>query len=231
VKKLSFVIPSYNSAWTLAHAVESCQKQTYANVEIVVVDDGSTDSTPKLMAHLSTDKRIKYVRLDKNVGRSEARNLGNQKATGDYIAVLDADDLAYPDRARLTVEKLKRADMVYGSADQMDLLGNKGGLYQADVFNRDRAVKEKTNRIVHSTLAYTRDIAQRFKYRGDDISKLGIDDWAFELEVAFSGATIDHIHQPIAAYRENPVGISKTRDEKEVERVKDAFLGGFLTRA
>lgn len=228
MKKVSFVIPSYQSACWLAHAVESCRKQTYANVEIVVVDDASTDTTPQLMEFLSSkDKRINYIRLPKNVGRSEARNIGNKAATGDYLLVLDADDLAYPDRAKLTAEKLRHADVMYGSAEQMDILGNKGGIYQADVFNRERAVKEKLNRIVHSTLAYRKEIAEKFKYLGE-MSALGLDDWAFELELAFSGARFDFTPEVIGAYRENPAGISKTRDPKAVEAAKDAFLRGFL---
>lgn len=230
MKRVSFVIPFYNDHW-VTHAIESAQKQSYADVEIVVVDDGSTDLTHLGVEHMAkSDKRIKFIRLPKNVGRSEARNLGNKEATGDFILVLDSDDIAYPDRARLTVEKLKRADMTYGSADQMDILGNRGALYQADVFNREKAVKEKVNRMVHSTLAYRKEIAERFRYRDGDISKIGIDDWAFELEVAFSGATIDHMPQAVGAYRENENGISKTRDPHEVERVKDAFLGGFLAK-
>ena len=230
--KASFVIPSYNNAWLLAHAIESAQKQSYANVEIVVVDDGSTDSTPVLMDYLTKkDKRIKYVRLDKNVGRSEARNIGNKAATGDFLFVLDADDIAYPDRVKLTMEKLKKADMVYGSAEQMDFLGNKGATYHADVFNKDRAVKERLNRIVHSSLAYRKELAIKFPYRGGEISDIGLDDWAFELEAAFSGAKMDHVHQVITGYRENPAGISKTRDPKRVEVVKAAFLDGFMVKA
>jgi glycosyltransferase involved in cell wall biosynthesis len=231
VKRVSFVIPYFNDHW-VTHAIESAQKQTYGNVEIVVVDDGSTDQTWRGVSYMAeSDKRIKFVRLAENVGRSEARNIGNAAASGDIICVLDADDCAYPDRAKLTVEKMKKADVVYGSADQMDLLGNKGGLYQADVFNLSNALREKQNKIVHSTMAYSKDLATRFKYRGGDISRLGIDDWCFQLELAQSGARFEHIHQPIGAYRENPSGISKTRDPKEVARVKDAFLEGFLVKA
>lgn len=230
MKKLSFVVP-YHNDFRAPCAVASALKQSYANVEVVVVDDGSTDKTHLGIEHMAkSDKRIKFVRLPKNVGRSEARNIGNKEATGDFIAVLDSDDLALPERARLTVEKFKNADVVYGSAEQMDIIGNKGGIYHADVFNRDRAVKEKLNRIVHSTMAYTKDIANRFKYRDGEISKLGLDDWAFQLEVAFSGARFQHIPVVISSYLENPSGISKTRDPKAVAAAKDAFLEGFLTK-
>lgn len=222
--KVSFVIPSYNSAAWLPHAIESCRKQTYLNIEIIVIDDGSTDSTPKLMEFYETDKRVKYFRLEKNVGRSEARNYGNQKATGEYICVLDADDVASPDRARLTADKLKKADFVHGSAEYMDILGGKIGEHTADVFKLDKAIKEGVNRIVHSTCGYRKAVADKIDYRGGDISALGLDDWAFQLEAASLEFRFDHIQQPIAAIREVGTSITATRDRQKVVEEKKKFI-------
>lgn len=221
--RLSFVIPSFNSAAWLPHAIESCRRQNYLNIEIVVVDDGSTDSTPKLMEFYATDKRVKYYRLEKNAGRSEARNFGNLHATGEYICVLDADDISSPDRAKLTVAKLKDVDFVHGSAEFMDILGVKADEHIADVFKFDKAVKEGVNRMVHSTCAYRRSVAENVKYRAGELSDLGLDDWAFQLEVASMGYKIDHIPQVIAAVREVGNSITKTRDREKVIAAKQAF--------
>lgn len=230
--KLSFVIPSYNCATWLAHAVESCQKQSYADIEIVVVDDASTDSTQKLMSFLrEKDKRIKYMRNPTNLGRSASRNFGNKMASGDFIAVLDADDIAYPDRARLTVDKLKKVDFVCGSCDYIDAVGNKLGTHIADVFNLDRALKEGMNRMVHSTCAYRKDLALKIPYRSGEFAELGLDDWAFQLEVALFGAKIDHIAPVIGAYRELQTAISKTRDREKVIALKKGFTEGIKVPA
>ncbi len=221
----SFVIPAYNSAAFLTHAIESAQKQTYPNIEIVVVDDGSTDSTEKVMRFLvEKDARISYIKLPKNMGRSEARNIGNKAARGEFILVLDADDIAYPDRARLTVEKLRKCDFVNGAAQEIDVIGNLLGVYRAEVFNKERALREKVNRMVHSTCAYRKEIALKFPYRSGEPSKLGLDDWAFQLEVALSGAKMDVISVEIGAYRDLNTGVSKTRDHKAVEAFKTAFI-------
>ena len=222
--KASFVIPSYNSAAWLVHSVKSAQKQTYANLEIVVVDDGSTDSTENIMKFVAEkDARIKYIRLQKNVGRSEARNIANKEASGDIILVLDADDIAYPDRAALSAKALAHADFVHGSADVIDAIGTKLGVYRADVFNKEKAVKEGVNRIVHSTCAYRKELADKIPYLGGDAAKLGLDDWAFQLEVAFSGAKMNHIENVIGAYRDIETGISKTRDQGLVVAFKRKF--------
>ncbi len=223
--KCTFVIPTYNSAAWLTHAVESAQKQDYANLEIVVVDDGSTDSTEKVMRFLAeNDARIAYIRLPKNMGRSEARNIGNKAATGEIILVLDADDIAYPERAKLTVAAMKKADFVNGACDEIDAIGNVLGVYRAEVFNKDKALKEKVNRMVHSSCAYRKELAMKFPYKSGEPSRLGLDDWAFQLEVALSGARMDIIPTVVGAYRLIGSGVSKTRDQKEVDAYKAAFI-------
>ncbi len=229
--KASFVIPSYNCAAWLAHAIVSAQKQSYPLIEIVVVDDCSTDSTRQLLDYVAPrDRRIKVIRNEKNLGRSASRNIGNAAATGDVILVLDADDLAYPDRAKLTIEKMKNADFIYGSCDVIDCMGNRTGVNDADVFNKERALTDKLNFITHSSCAYTKAIAERYKYRDGEISELGIDDWAFQLEACLAEKT-DFIPAIVGAYRETSTGISFTRDQKKVLAAKDAFLNSLKVPA
>ncbi len=222
----SFVIPSFNSAAWLSHAIISARKQDYSDLEIIVVDDASTDSTQKLMEFVApNDTRIKYVRLEKNVGRSEARNIGNRLATGKFIMVLDADDIAYPDRAKLTAAKIKSgADFVHGSCDYIDAIGSMLGKHIADVFSLDKAVAEKVNRIVHSTSAYTKDVAMRYPYKDGEAARLGLDDWCMQLETAMGGAKFEHITQIVGAYRDIETGVSRRRDPAQVEAFKAAYL-------
>lgn len=224
--KVSFVIPAHQSAAWLPHAAESAQKQTYPDTEIIVVDDCSTDSTPKYLEWLQKkDKRVKVIRNERNMGRSASRNIGNAAATGDIILVLDADDLATPQRAKLTVEKIKKgADFVYGSADVIDALGFKLAFVQADAFNYKKALETKRNGIVHSSVGYTKEFSKRFPYADGEISKLGIDDWHQQIRAAASGAKIDFSPSVLAVYRHLQGSISNSRDEKEVQRVKDEFL-------
>jgi glycosyltransferase involved in cell wall biosynthesis len=89
--KVSVVIPSYNSARFVGEAIESVLAQTYVDLEIIVVDDGSTDDTHDVVARF-TDPRVRYVYQD-NRERSAARNTGIRAAQGEYVAFLDADDL------------------------------------------------------------------------------------------------------------------------------------------
>jgi glycosyltransferase involved in cell wall biosynthesis len=87
------VIPTYNMGWCLARAVKSCQAQTYAPAEIIVVDDCSSDETAQVMSRLvREDRRIRYLALPANRGAALAMQKGIEAAQSDWIAFLDADD-------------------------------------------------------------------------------------------------------------------------------------------
>lgn len=95
---VSVVIPTYNRAHVLPRALESLFRQTYKPHEIIVVDDGSTDDTCRLMAEISQKhSNIRYVRLEKG-GAQVARNRGIRQATGDWITFLDSDDEYLPEK-------------------------------------------------------------------------------------------------------------------------------------
>ena len=98
---VSFIIPTYNRATLLAEAIQSVLDQTWFDLELIVVDDGSTDDTATVVAHIA-DRRVRYL-LSKHTERSEARNIGLAAATGDYIALLDDDDLCLPHRLECQV--------------------------------------------------------------------------------------------------------------------------------
>lgn len=224
--KISFVIPSYNSAAWVSQAVQSVLEQTHKDVECVVVDDCSTDSTPDYLDwQVKHDTRVKAIRNEKNLGRSASRNIGNAIATGEVICVLDADDLALPRRAAIVADKFaKGAQFLYGSAVQMDAVGRQIGEIPADAFNLDKAIERMENRIVHSTVAYTREISKRFPYRDGDAALLGVDDWTQQLEIATSGIKMDFVSNVLSAYRVLQSAISATRDLEKVKAYKKSVL-------
>jgi glycosyltransferase involved in cell wall biosynthesis len=94
---VSVIMPTYNTARFIRSAIESVLNQTYSEWELVIIDDGSTDDTHRIVASFS-DVRIKYHPLDRNYGRGHARNAAIAKSQGDYIAIFDADDISLPTR-------------------------------------------------------------------------------------------------------------------------------------
>jgi glycosyltransferase involved in cell wall biosynthesis len=98
---VSIIIPMYNSAHTISDTIHSVMAQTYDNYEIILVDDGSTDTTKEVIRHY--DDAVTYV-YQVNGGPSSARNTGIKRAKGDLIAFLDADDVWVPHKLSKQVE-------------------------------------------------------------------------------------------------------------------------------
>lgn len=104
---VSVVIPVYNANGFLSGAIESIQNQTYKNLEIIIVDDGSTDETPKILKSLAKkDKRIKILTNKKNLNIATSLNKGIKVAKGKYIARMDADDISLPGRLEKQIKYL-----------------------------------------------------------------------------------------------------------------------------
>jgi glycosyltransferase involved in cell wall biosynthesis len=93
--RVSVIIPAYNSARYLLDAIDSVFAQTYKDLEVIVIDDGSTDNTKEILEPYMD--RIIFLQ-QANSGPSKARNLGIQRSSGEYLAFLDADDIWYPEK-------------------------------------------------------------------------------------------------------------------------------------
>lgn len=123
---ITVIVPAYNPGENLRRAIESVSSQTYNNIEILIIDDGSTDNTGKIAEeYAKTDERI-HVYTKTNGGEANSRNFGLSKACGKYIAFCDADDCMHPEY----IEKMYRAicqngaDMAICSWSNVDEKGN-----------------------------------------------------------------------------------------------------------
>ncbi|MFW6388347.1 MAG: glycosyltransferase family 2 protein, partial [Desulfohalobiaceae bacterium] len=99
---VSVIIPTYNRGHWLPRAMYSVLEQSYSSLELIVVDDGSTDQTPSILQKIA-DSRFIYLR-QQNQGVAAARNLGIKKAKGEYIALLDSDDLWLLQKLQMQLE-------------------------------------------------------------------------------------------------------------------------------
>ena len=124
---ISIIIPIYNIMDCLEKCVDSCINQTYKNVEILLVDDGSTDGTGKLCDKLKEkDKRIRVFHKE-NGGSSSARNLGIEEAKGEYLGFVDSDDFISPTMYEELVNAVleHHVPIAQVSRDEIDDKGNK----------------------------------------------------------------------------------------------------------
>jgi hypothetical protein len=104
--QVSVVLPVWNGERYLKKSIESILAQDFSNFELIIIDDGSTDDSGRIAATFAHDKRV-IIRTQENAGVVSARNLGLQVAKGEFVAFLDADDIAKPDRLSKQVAYLQ----------------------------------------------------------------------------------------------------------------------------
>lgn len=103
---VSIIMPAFNAARTITTAVRSLLAQSYHNIEIIVVDDASTDSTRQALQPLLADPRLQLIPLAENQGAYAARNAGLEAASGAYVTTHDADDWSHPDKLALQIAEI-----------------------------------------------------------------------------------------------------------------------------
>lgn len=167
MKKVSIIIPVYNTEQYLRKCVSSVIGQTYQNLEIICIDDGSTDASGRILDELAIEDKRMVVIHQKNIGESGARNVGLQNATGDYIGFVDCDDWIEPVMYQELVYAIESAgaDMAISSwyqenEDESKIIKNKKKV-RKNVFGRDKLM----------CYVYERDAYRAFAYMWDKLYK------------------------------------------------------------
>ncbi|MDH5833925.1 glycosyltransferase family 2 protein [Luteimonas kalidii] len=126
MERVSVVMPAYNAAATLEASMHSALAQTHAGVELLVVDDRSTDGTWELIQRQAeADPRVVPIRQPRNAGVAAARNAGIEAATGHHVAFLDSDDTWYPDKLEVQLAAMRAAGarVSYTAYERVDETG------------------------------------------------------------------------------------------------------------
>ena len=208
---VSVIIPTYNSEKYLIDSIASVLHQTYNNIEIIVVNDGSTDNTDDIIKpYLGS---IKYIKQE-NYGASAARNIGIKNAHGNFIAFLDADDLFEPNVIKGQVENIlnKNADISICLSLQVMMANyNAGGyIWPLKKDNYDINLCYKIITPPNTLLFKKRTIEE---YLGDnwfDINLNGNEDHNFLLRCAANGFNFVNNINDIVIYRQHDNGISES---------------------
>ena len=103
---VSVILPTYNRASIIQKSVEAVLNQTYRTLELIIIDDGSTDETKELISKI-TDSRVRYIQIDENKGVANARNEGIRSSLGEIIAFADSDDIWLPGKLVSQIKILK----------------------------------------------------------------------------------------------------------------------------
>jgi glycosyltransferase involved in cell wall biosynthesis len=196
---VSVLIPHYNQARFLGECVNSVWAQTYPNVEIVVVDDCSTEhDTAAVLAELEEQDDVTVLRLERNGGPSRARNRGLEHCSGRYVLPLDADNQLLPEAIEILVEQLSTAGEDVGFVyPKLQFFGNREDHYEPPPYN--------VYTLFHGNFCDTCSLIDRqvfdagLRYREEIL--LGHEDWEFVLRLAAHGVRGEAAHTPTLRYR------------------------------
>jgi glycosyltransferase involved in cell wall biosynthesis len=190
---VSVIIPAYNAANYIRQTIESVLAQTYFNIEVLVVDDGSTDATPEIVNQFATqDSRIVLLKQT-NAGVAAARNLAISQSRGEFIAPLDADDIWYPQKLEKQVNCFIQSDhtvgLVYAWSIFIDEEGQQMSYCQSDLVEGDVLVRlifknspgnSSSPLIRHSCLRVVGNYDCCYR----DLNAQGCEDWDLYLRIA-----------------------------------------------
>ena len=210
---ISVIMPAYNAAAFIGEAIESVLNQTFPDWELIVIDDGSSDDTVDIVeAYISKDSRVRLIR-NEHGGISKARNAGIQAARYPWIAILDSDDIAVPER----LEKLVAAaeadpEVIIWGCDLHQINSNNevigtiqtGPTSKEEFFALDRT---KTHIAIQNAM-FRRDIALRVGGYNEQMVA-GVESELWDRMTEYGPAVV--IPEPLVRYRYHPQSISATK--------------------
>jgi len=205
---VSVVMAAFNADQFIGEALVSLTRQTVPDLEVVVVDDGSTDGTAgQVQAVARQDGRIRLVRLGRNRGQAVALNAGVELARGRYLALLDADDEATPDRLAQQVAALERDPgliLVGGAVSTWsDRPATESGTWRYQ--REDAAIRARSlfkSEFITGAMTLDRDQVVRHGLRFDERLRLG-SDWAMSL-AAMRVGRVANLGAVVLKYRIHP---------------------------
>ncbi|WP_018611015.1 glycosyltransferase family 2 protein [Segetibacter koreensis] len=210
---VSVIMPAYNAAKYINDSIESVQKQTFTNWELIVVDDGSKDSTAVVVKKLQeTDNRIKYY-YQSNKKQAAARNTGISNASGQWLAFLDADDVwvAAKLQQQLDAAAESNADVIFssgyyltGSKELLPYDSPKGKFSGIELYPR----LFQHNYIAILSVMLKKSLVEQVGLQDESLQAYGCEDWDYWLRCCRHDAVFFGMEQRLFQYRFNSTGTS-----------------------
>lgn len=226
---VSVIIPTYNRSEYLQEAISSVLNQTYRDFEIIIVDDGSSDNTAKVVRKIH-DPRLRYL-FQANAGRSHARNRGMDIAQGKYIAFLDDDDLFLPDKLINQVTFLEAhpgVDLVASGAEIIDKDSNQLSILRPwetqpylTMLNCLYACP-----ILPSSVLFRRRVINHLDHWFDPTLNLS-EDKDFFIRLFYAGCNMSWLPKILSVYRIHPTNSQRDGANYSQDRLK--FLNKFFS--
>ncbi|QTD31472.1 glycosyltransferase family 2 protein [Pseudomonas fluorescens] len=198
---ISVILPAYNGEHFLQESITSLLTQTFTDFELIIVNDASTDATEERVLSFD-DPRIRYLSHSRNQGVATATCTGLASATGKYLALLDQDDIALPQRFEQQVRLLNGQPRLTVAGGQMSCFGASDATASAPLV--DAEIKANllsgTSNLYNPTVMIRHDFLLRHNLRWNSAQGI-IFDWDLFVEAMFAGARFANLPIPLIRYR------------------------------
>lgn len=213
---VSVIMPVYNAEQFLSNAVESVLGQTYTALELILINDQSTDQSDDIICEfLKRDNRIKYIRLDQNKGVANARNVGIEASQGQYIAFLDSDDFWDKQKLEKQIEFMKKINCGF-SFTSCHVIDSSNQKIKADrIVPKKVSYREllKGNVIPCLTVMLDKEYVET---RDMLMPPIHHEDYATWLRILKSGITAYGMKEILASYRYTNISISSNKKKAAI---------------
>lgn len=210
---LSIIIPVYNVEKYLEQCIESIIHQTYRNIEIIFVNDGSTDSSELILdKYKNRDKRIKVIKQE-NKGLSAARNTGIKYATGDYISFIDSDDYVVKEYAEVIVENMQKYKVDMIIFDALRLRNGQLKPWRKQIIKYPTSSKEMLSETLHGKYlnisawnkCYKKSLFEQMKFK----EGIKFEDYYMTPSLFKNCNNIKYVQKELYIYRDNEDSIMR----------------------
>lgn len=225
--KFSLIIPAYNVEKYIKKCLDSVLNQTYNNYEIIIVNDGSTDNTSKILESYKSNKKIKIINQE-NKGLSNARNTGVSNAKGDYILFIDSDDFIEKELLEILNKTIKDEDLIRFQIRILDETNKIIKEYKEETFNNLNGI-EAFNKLSKYNLvelavcyAYKKDTFLKNNYKFEE--KTYHEDFGLIPYIIISSKKVTSINYIGYNYLQRKNSIMNNTDyEKEIKKSNDVL--------
>lgn len=206
--KVSVIIPTWNRSQTITQAIQSAQAQTYADLEILVCDDFSSDNTAELVGHIiRADPRVRWVPGDAiHRGRPAIpRNRGLKKSSGEWIAFLDSDDTWEKDKLDLQIRQLNKNGLKFSSTNASRIVDGENLGALIPIPSQTLTFKDmwQENKIICSSVLMHSSIVKKIGQMPETKECLALEDYAYWLR-ALLFSPVHFSEEQLVNYMDNP---------------------------
>lgn len=227
---VSVLLPVLNGEHYIKETIDSVLSQTFKDFELIVINDGSTDATANLVENYN-DKRVRLISLPENQGTANATNIGWGQSDSKYVALIDSDDIAVPQRLEWQVKMMNSQPRLTATGGQMQSFGERVAMLRVPL--TDGQIKTNllaaTQNLFNPTAMLRRNLVDKTGVKWDATMQ-GVFDWAFWCDLMFHNAQFANHPQVLLHYRAHSGQQSKNQASMRAlhARVRTAVIARFF---